>query len=354
MKGRVFVGLSGGVDSAVSAALLQRDGYDVTGVFIKIWQPEFMECTWREDRLSAMRVAAYLGMPFREVDLSDEYKRMVVDGMLAEYTAGRTPNPDIACNEYVKFGAFFAWARGEGAEYVATGHYAQIVQDGTRYALARGADPEKDQSYFLSRVSADVLPYVLFPIGGYTKQEVRALARSFGLPNAARPDSQGLCFVGDVHMDEFLSRLLPVRQGAVLTKNGATVGAHAGAILYTIGQRHGFSTTSGGPWYVVGTDVQKNTITVSEHKEDCAHTRITLTDMLWYDQKALVGQALAGQVLTGQVRYRDSTRACTLEKRGDNGALVTFSEPVIVSPGQSVVGYVGKCVAWSGIVASCA
>lgn len=348
MSHKVFVGLSGGVDSAVSAALLQRAGYDVTGVFIKIWQPEFVECTWREDRLSAMRAAAWLRIPFREIDLSDEYKKLVVDEMVAAYAAGRTPNPDISCNEYIKFGAFFNWARSQGAQYVATGHYARVVSRGGRHTLMRGADTAKDQSYFLSRIGEDVLPHVLFPVGRYTKRVVRLLAWWFGLPHAHRPDSQGLCFVGNIRMDEMLARLMPTSRGVVKTLDGKEIGTHKGATLYTIGQRHGFTASGVGPWYVTRIDPVRNELTVSLDLHDAACTTCTLTDVLWYvsSQEKRAGNA--------QVRYRDKVRACTVTPHIDVGAHVEFAQPVIVSPGQSVVGYDGDTVVWSGIVASCA
>lgn len=343
MKERVYVGLSGGVDSAVSAALLQRAGYDVVGVFIKIWQPEFVECTWREDRLSAMRAAAHLGIPFREIDLSREYKQRVVDDMLAAYETGTTPNPDIACNEYIKFGAFFAWARREGAQYIATGHYARISERDGEYTLLRGVDTEKDQSYFLSRVGKDTLPHVLFPIGGYHKKEVRALAKRFGLPQAQRPDSQGLCFVGDVTMDELLSRFLQLRDGVVRKKDGAIIGTHRGAALYTIGQRHGLTTTEGGPWYVTRVDTTANEIWVSAEKGDCAHKEFVLRDVLWY------GAPRASYM--AQTRYRDEAYVCTLLSHTEKEQMrVVFSAPVIASPGQSVVGYDGEQLIWSGVV----
>ena len=207
MAKKVFVGLSGGVDSAASAALLKQQGYDVTGVFIKIWQPEFIECTWKEDWLDAMRVCAALSIPFREIDLSEEYKRGVVDSMLADYAAGITPNPDILCNARIKFGAFLRWAREHGAEKIATGHYARIVEQDGRFRLLRGADSNKDQSYFLFRLTQETLAHALFPVGDLMKPEVREKAKKFNLPVAQKHDSQGICssnrldaFVSEVHL----------------------------------------------------------------------------------------------------------------------------------------------------------
>lgn len=348
MSQKVFVGLSGGVDSAVSAALLQRTGYDVTGVFIKIWQPEFLECTWREDRLSAMRAAAHLCIPFREIDLSSEYKKLVVEDMVASYVTGRTPNPDISCNEHIKFGAFFNWARSQGAQYVATGHYARVSSHDGRYTLMRGADAGKDQSYFLSRIGEDVLPHILFPIGGYTKRVVRLLAWLFGLPHAYRPDSQGLCFVGDAQMSDVLARLTLTTPGVVKTLDGKQIGTHKGAALYTIGQRHGFITGEGGPWYITRVDTVHNEITVSLHKEDASSTTCAVSDVIWYEQPQ------NGCEYSAQARYRDTMRACTVTECEQASARVNFAEPIIVASGQSIVGYTGNAIAWSGIVNSCA
>src|SRR3989344_860547 len=236
----VFVGLSGGVDSAVSAALLKEAGHSVVGAFIKIWRPEFIECPWQKERLDAMRVGAHLGIPFREIDLSDEYKKDVIDDMIANYTRGITPNPDVLCNRHIKFGAFKEWAHAGGADLVASGHYARIVKTGNRFQLHRGKDTHKDQSYFLWRLTEKDLETTLFPVGGFTKPEVRALAEKFGLPVATKKDSQGLCFVGEVTMRDFLARYIDLKQGKVLDEAGAVIGEHDGAALYTLGERHGF------------------------------------------------------------------------------------------------------------------
>ncbi len=329
---KVFVGLSGGVDSAVSAALLKRDGFDVTGVFIKIWQPEFTECTWREDRLDAMRVAAYLKIPFREIDLSDEYKDEVVKDMIAAYQSGITPNPDVICNEKIKFGHFLSWAIENGADYVATGHYAQCVQDeaSSAFRLFRGSDSEKDQSYFLYRLGQPELSHTMFPVGRYTKSRVRELAREFGLPVAAKHDSQGLCFVGAVSIPEFLSRYINLEKGPVHNSNGDVIGEHDGAALFTIGQRHGFRliVPSAVPLYVVGLDISANAVTVADSPQSAAVTRAELTQMHWIDGTP------EGTDVCVQTRYRDKAVPANLQ-----GAVLHFDEPHIVSPGQSVVFY---------------
>ncbi|HEY4510981.1 MAG TPA: tRNA 2-thiouridine(34) synthase MnmA, partial [Candidatus Paceibacterota bacterium] len=242
-KKKVYVGLSGGVDSAVSAALLQEKGYEVVGVFIKTWHPDFFPCTESEDRLSAMRVAVRLGIPFTTLDLSDTYRREVAEEMIGEYKKGRTPNPDVLCNKSVKFGGFYDFAVSEGADYIATGHYAR-TENGL---LFTGKDSAKDQSYFLWMVPSSVLSRTLFPLGLLTKGEVRARARALGLPNAARPDSQGICFLGDISMKDFLSHYIELKDGDVLDEKGSVIGRHKGSILYTIGERHGFEISPLSP-----------------------------------------------------------------------------------------------------------
>ncbi|MDO8591094.1 MAG: tRNA 2-thiouridine(34) synthase MnmA, partial [bacterium] len=233
---KVYVGLSGGVDSSVSAALLKKQGFDVTGVFIKVWQPDFIECTWKEDRLDAMRVCAKLDIPFIELNLEKEYKKEVADYMIAEYKAGKTPNPDVMCNKQIKFGAFYNFARNQGADYIATGHYARIVKrktynakrknekikssshplHATCYTLHVASDANKDQSYFLWNIKQEQLPHILFPVGGMLKPEVRRLAKRFGLITADKKDSQGLCFLGKIDMKEFLKNYIKLKPGNVL------------------------------------------------------------------------------------------------------------------------------------------
>lgn len=334
---RVFVGLSGGVDSGTSAALLKEQGYVVTGVFIKIWQPEFIECTWRKDRLDAIRVASALGIPYKEVDLSHQYKKEVIDSMVHQYASGITPNPDVLCNEKIKFGVFAQWAWQHGADFVATGHYAQTCTKNGQTLLVRGADANKDQSYFLYRISQDDLKRTLFPIGNLQKSEVRIHARKFGLPVAEKPDSQGLCFVGDISMATFLSRFMNVSVGDVLDMNDHVIGKHDGAALYTIGQRHGFrlmtNSPEAGSHYVVAIDTHANTITVSENKEDAARHAVELTGVHWTAQKLEIPVKVLAQS-----RYRETPFEVELAKI-ENKIICTFKEPKIVSPGQSLVLY---------------
>lgn len=262
IKKKVFVGLSGGVDSAVSALLLKKVGYDVTGVFIRGWQPDWIPCTWKADRISAMRTAAYLDIPFITLDLEKEYKDKVVSYLLKEYAKGNTPNPDMLCNREIKFGKFLDWALQHGADYVATGHYAELKGG----ELFESEDDEKDQSYFLSQLTQKELQKILFPIGGYKKGMVRKIAAEHNLPVAGRKDSQGICFVGDLEMSEFLKKELKPSVGKVINENGEEIGQHEGAILYTIGQRHGFTVYNKSEHqknlYVVSKDIGNNTITV--------------------------------------------------------------------------------------------
>lgn len=274
-KNKVFVGLSGGVDSSVSAALLKKEGYEVTGVFIKAWTPEGYPCTWKEDRRSAMRAAAILDIPFITLDLEKEYKKEIVDYMIREYKEGNTPNPDVLCNKEIKFGHFLDFALKSGADFVATGHYCRKLEIKNskleKIELREGKDKNKDQSYFLWTLRQDQLKHTLFPIGHLQKSEVRKLAEKFGLPQATRKDSQGLCFLGQVDMKEFLSRYIKPKKGDVLNGNGEIIGEHPGAFFFTIGERHGFTITKksreDSPMYVVSKDIKNNTLTVAPHQE---------------------------------------------------------------------------------------
>jgi tRNA-uridine 2-sulfurtransferase len=360
---KVFVGLSGGVDSAVAAKLLIDQGHDVTGVFIKIWQPEFLECTWEEDRISAKRVAASLGIRFLEVDFSDEYKKMVVEDMVSAYQKGITPNPDVLCNQHIKFGSFLKWAKSHGAEKIATGHYARlrliasdaragaqsdIIQvypymdtPSQHYELHRGKDPKKDQSYFLYRLTQEDLQYTLFPVGDYTKKEIRNIAQKSGLPNADRPDSQGLCFVGDVSIGNFLSRFIALEPGKVLDFAGNVIGTHEGSTKYTIGQRHSFTISSKQPQYVVNINVLQNTITVSPDIHDAYKKSVLIDDVSWVGVEA---QTNIGY--EAEARYHQRPFIVRLMESG----LVTFTEPQLVSPGQSLVFYDGNKCLGGGII----
>ncbi len=349
---KVFVGLSGGVDSAVSAALLKEQGHDVIGAFIKIWRPEFIECPWQKERLDAMRVAAHLGIPFKEIDLSEEYKTSVIDSMIKDYEAGITPNPDILCNRDIKFGFFKKWALSEGAEKIATGHYARIqtidVGLTKSHMLLRGKDENKDQSYFLSQLSQEDLGRTLFPVGEYTKSHVRALAEKFKLPVAAKRDSQGLCFVGEVSMRDFLARYITLTPGIVLDEKGAPIGEHDGAALYTIGERHGFRITNhsphDAPHFVTHIDTSANTISVSKERNNAARTRVDLVSMHWIRPHVqLPARFLA------QARYRETPVAVEImEHRGEYRA--TFDTPHLAPPGQTLALFDGESLIGSAIL----
>jgi len=344
MKGKkVFVGLSGGVDSAVSAALLKRGGYDVTGVFITIVIPGY-PCPAAEDRLSCMRVAAHLDIPFLEVDLSREYEQEVFKPSIAEWKRGKTPNPDTLCNEKIKFGIFFDWCFSKGADVVATGHYAQLRGGG----LYVSADREKDQSYFLWAVPESKLVRTLFPIGHLQKAQVRNLAKKFGLPNAGRPDSQGLCFLGDISLENMLEHELTLAPGNVLSEAGEVVGTHHGAARYTLGQRHGFELAAKAPdmqaHFVIAKDIEANTITVSTGRipQGYTKTRLALSDTNW------IGVADQGPCMA-RFRYRQPLIPAGLSATKTE---VVLHEPHFVPEGQSLVLYAGERCLGGGVVES--
>ncbi len=335
---KVYVGLSGGVDSAVSAALLKEQGHQVIGAFIKIWRPEFIECPWQKERLDAMRVCAYLGIPFKEIDLSEEYKKAVIDDLVEQYAHGATPNPDVLCNRHIKFGAFKEWAFREGAEKIATGHYART--DGVH--LMRGKDTNKDQSYFLWQLTRDDLAKTIFPVGEYTKPDVRALAEQFNLPVARKHDSQGLCFVGDVSMEEFLARYLPLEKGVVLDESGVVIGEHDGAALYTPGKRHGFRVNHPSAertaLYVIAVDTKANTISVAPSLESAYVHEVRLRASHWISDPA-------EKVVSAQTRYRETPIHCRIE-----GDKVFFEERHLAPRGQSLVVYDGDKLIGGGII----
>ena len=338
--------MSGGVDSSVSAALLKKAGYDVVGVFIKVWQPDWITCTWKEDRLDAMRVAAKLDIPFVTLDLEKEYKEGVVDYMIHEYKAGRTPNPDVMCNRYVKFGGFFDWAMKQGADFVATGHYAQI-KDGK---LVVGDDKNKDQSYFLWTLTKEQLSKTLFPVGNIEKPEVRKLAKKFKLPNAEKKDSQGLCFIGKIDIKDFLSHYIESKPGDVLSEAGEIIGTHEGAFFFTIGERHGFTITKKSPhdqpYYVIAKNIEKNTITVANKTDDGALPngikKITLIDVNWNQ-----GSVSLNKNYLARSRYREELQEI---KFTDQTTAEFVKLQYTISPGQSLVAYDGNVCLGGGII----
>ncbi len=338
---KVFVGLSGGVDSAVSAALLQEAGHEVTGVFIRIAIPGY-PCSAGEDKIDAQRVAAHLRIPFIEIDLSKEYEQDVFKNSINEFKKGHTPNPDTLCNQKIKFGAFYKFAKENGADSVATGHYARAV-DGKLFA---GLDENKDQSYFLWMVPEPVLRETLFPVGNLHKTEVRELAKKFGLPNASRKDSQGLCFLGDISIEDMLNRELTLAEGDVLDASGEFIGKHKGAATYTLGQRHGFELfeQTGVPQYVIGKDISKNTITVSKSPfpKGVMKTKIKLAETNWI-----------GDLDTGayQARFRYRQKLIDAELLLTDQTVI-LHEPHYVPVGQSLVLYQRERCLGGGIIES--
>lgn len=342
----VFVGVSGGVDSSVSLALLKEQGFNVVGCFIKTWQPDFITCTWREERRDAMRVCAALDVPFLTIDAEREYKELVGEYFIDEYRAGRTPNPDVMCNKEIKFGVFLKYALAHGADYVATGHYA-ISKNGN---LLIGEDKTKDQSYFLWTLTKEQIEKIIFPVGHLQKSDVRKLAAKYNLPTETKKDSQGVCFLGPIDMKEFLTHYIPKKEGSVLNMAGEIIGTHDGALFFTLGERHGFTIAKKGiddkPMYVIARDLEQNTITVSGDKSDEEKykdtKKIKIDNVNWISGVA----PNADKKLQARIRYQQPLQNCRVEKD-----LVIFDEPQIaVSSGQSVVIYGGQIVLGGGII----
>jgi tRNA-specific 2-thiouridylase len=387
---RVVVGLSGGVDSSVTAYLLKEQGYEVIGMFMKNWHDDSVtisnECPWLDDSNDAMIVAQHLGIPFQAIDLSKEYKERIVDYMFNEYQRGRTPNPDVLCNREIKFDIFLNAAIKLGADYVATGHYArkgEIEVNGKKvYRLLAGKDPNKDQSYFLCQLTQEQLSKALFPIGELLKPEVRAIAKKAGLATAEKKDSQGLCFIGKVHLPDFLQQRLETKKGKVIEipesasvfKNGfesddlphiteayslapelgKVVGDHNGAHYYTIGQRRGLNI--GGfekPLFVIGTDTDKNIIYTGMGEDHPGLYRkglfIPTTDVHWV-REDLKLQAGESRETLARIRYRQPLEKCVLHQR-EEGLYIIFERPQRgVTPGQFAAWYDGEELVGSGVI----
>lgn len=354
----VYVAMSGGVDSSVAAALLKEANFRVVGCFINVWQPPFLDCSQKTERRDAMQVAAHLDIPFKTIDLAEEYKNKVVDYMISEYRAGRTPNPDIICNSAIKFGAFYDFAKDKKADYVATGHYAQIKKSkiknkGLQTKLLAGEDERKDQTYFLWQLSQDRLENSLFPVGHLKKDKVRELADKLEIPVAEKKDSQGLCFLGQVDMQTFLDQFIDTKPGNVLNEKGQIIGTHQGAEVYTIGQRHGFTVTEkkpdSGPWYVSRKNIATNTVTVSENNQKSGPLyngrELVLEKTNWINKRTDQDREHAARI-----RYNQKLEPCRIESR-DGKSVLVFTNPLkAIACGQSAVVYQGNECLGGGII----
>lgn len=348
-RGRVFLGLSGGVDSAVSAYLLIQAGYDVFGVFMKNFSQQVMvngqmtEC-WLPEWHDALRVAAHLKIPLVRWDFEAEYRAEVYEYFKREYAAGRTPNPDVLCNSQIKFGAFFNRARAEGADFIATGHYAQT--DGTGRLLC-SRDADKDQTYFLHQVSREALAHTLFPIGHLLKSEVREIAREAGLPVAEKKDSTGVCFIGEVPIKDLLAEYVKPVAGAIVTTSGEVIGRHDGLVWYTIGQRHGFGVRGGGePLYVVEKRFDTHELIVGTSSDPRLYTQeIVVADVKWIDEPH------QNDVLHARFRHRQELQAVTSWRVADGRLVLTMTEPQrAITPGQFAVLYRGEECLGGGVL----
>jgi tRNA-specific 2-thiouridylase len=356
-KQRVVVGMSGGVDSSVTAWLLKEAGYEVVGLFMKNWEDDDDSeyCSTRQDWIDVVSVADLIGIDVEAVNFAAEYKDRVFAEFLSEYSAGRTPNPDVLCNAEIKFKAFLDHAMSLGAKTIATGHYARVREVDGRFELLKAKDHTKDQSYFLHRLNQAQLSKTLFPLGEMPKTQVRAIADQIGLPNAQKKDSTGICFIGERPFREFLNRYLPTRPGPMKTPDGAVVGKHIGLAFYTFGQRKGIGlggskTGSGEPWFVAGKDMATNTLYVVQGHE---HPWLLSETLLAGNVSWVSGTAPEpGVHIAAKTRYRQADAACMFAPAGVAGAFaLTFEMPQwAVTPGQSAVLYDGDVCLGGGII----
>lgn len=354
----IIVGMSGGVDSSVTALLLTQQGYRVSGVFMKNWE-DFSAagpCPAALDANDAFDVCTVLGIDMDAVNFAAQYRERVFSHFLDEYRAGRTPNPDILCNTEIKFRAFLDHALAAGADLIATGHYARVEKIDGRCRLLKARDRNKDQSYFLHGLSTDQLSKSLFPLGELDKSAVRALARRAGFANHAKRDSTGICFIGEKHFNDFLSRYLPAQPGEIRTPAGELLGEHRGLMFHTIGQRKGLGIggrrgDSGEPWFVAGKDIDSNTLYVVQGEDPLLYSRALVTAALHWISGPAPRQPLR---TTAKIRYRQQDQSCTLHPLADGRTLVEFDHPQrAVTPGQSAVFYDGdECLGGGVILAS--
>jgi tRNA-specific 2-thiouridylase len=353
---RIVVGMSGGVDSSVAALLLKRQGYEVVGLFMKNWEDDDDDeyCSSRQDWIDVASVADILDIELEAVNFAAEYRERVFSAFLTEYSAGRTPNPDVLCNAEIKFRAFLDHAMALGAQRIATGHYARLQENAGRFELLKAVDRGKDQSYFLHRLGQHQLARVLFPVGGLKKSEVRRIAREAGLPNFAKKDSTGICFIGERPFREFLNRYLSRKPGAMRTPEGEIVGEHIGLAFYTIGQRKGVGIggrkgSQGEPWYVAGKEMAKNELIVVQGHDHplLLRDRLRAQDLAWVS-----GAAPDARVEYGaKTRYRQADAPCELRSVTREALEVEFGAPQwAVTPGQSVVLYSGEVCLGGGVI----
>jgi tRNA-uridine 2-sulfurtransferase len=362
MKQRVVVGLSGGVDSAVSAWLLKEQGVEVIGLFMKNWEDDDGDeyCSSNVDFVDAAAVADVIGIEIEHVNFAAEYKDRVFAEFLREYEAGRTPNPDVLCNAEIKFKAFLDHAMRLGAAKIATGHYARVRERGGRFELLKGLDAAKDQSYFLHRLNQQQLSRTLFPVGGLKKTEVRRIAAEIGLPNAKKKDSTGICFIGERPFREFLNRYLNHAPGPIEDERGKTLGRHVGLSFYTLGQRqglgiggvkgHGDANGEHAPWFVARKDMQRNALVVVQGHEHPALQNSTLTadDVSW-----TAGTPPAAGRYAAKTRYRQADAPCLLALHDGGAFALAFDDAQwAVTPGQSAVLYDGEVCLGGGVIAS--
>lgn len=344
---RVVVGLSGGVDSSVAALLLKQQGYQVEGLFMKNWSDDDGSeyCTAREDLMDALQVSQQLGIELHTVNFAETYWNSVFEHFLAEYRAGRTPNPDILCNKEIKFKAFLDHATALGADFIATGHYVRRQEHHGRSHLMKGLDPNKDQSYFLHAVAESALARSLFPVGEFNKSEVRALARDMGLATQAKKDSTGICFIGERKFKDFLQRYIPAQPGEIHTTSGERIGTHSGLMYHTLGQRQGLGIggvrgADDAPWYVVDKDLQRNVLIVAQGDQHPALYKPALLAR----QASWVNDPPASNTFDclAKIRYRQADQRCRVSVDGDELKVEFHKAQRAVTPGQSIVFYDGE------------